>query len=158
MIKAEDLQSHALLGGVSDEGLALVIPLFKQVSFEKGAFVVNEGEQGNRMFFIRQGKVEVVKHTDASPTTRRLAILSEGDTFGEMELIDIQPRSASVRALERLTLLTLSNEDMYEIYERDKELFIIILMNIAREISRRLRKMDALIASSLYGNVNSRVN
>ncbi|MFT4562785.1 MAG: CRP/FNR family cyclic AMP-dependent transcriptional regulator [Gammaproteobacteria bacterium] len=158
MIKAEDLQSHALFGGVSDESLALIIPLFKQVSFEKGATVVNEGEQGNRMFFIRQGSVEVVKNTDATPPTRQLAILGEGDSFGEMELIDVQPRSASVRALERLNLWTLSNEDMYEIYQRDKELFIIILMNIAREISRRLRKMDVLVASSLYGNANSLVN
>ena len=78
--------------------------------------------------------------------------MNEGDTFGEMELIDIQNRSASVRALENLTVLTLSNEDMYEIFERNQAAFIIIPMNIAREINRRLRKMDALVASSLYSD------
>jgi CRP/FNR family transcriptional regulator, cyclic AMP receptor protein len=155
MIKAQDLQSHALFGGVSDEGLAMIIPLFKQASYEKGAFVVKEGEQGNRMFFIRKGKVEVLKNTDATAPSRLLAILSAGDTFGEMELIDVQPRSASVRVLEPLDVWTLSNSAVYEIYERDKDQYIIILMNIAREISRRLRKMDALIASSLYGNATA---
>ncbi|MDA0824045.1 MAG: cyclic nucleotide-binding domain-containing protein [Proteobacteria bacterium] len=155
MIKTQDLQSHALFGGVSDEGLAMIISLFKQASYEKGAYVVKEGEQGSRMFFIRQGKVEVLKNTDATPPSRLLAILSAGDTFGEMELVDVQRRSASVRALEQLNVWTLSNEDMYEIYVRDKDVFIIILMNIVREISRRLRKMDALIASSIYGNATA---
>ena len=102
------------------------------------------------MYFIRRGSVEVLKNAGDANRKRRLAVLNEGDTFGEMELIDVQNRSASVRALEELTVLTLGNEDMYEIFEHNRDAFIIILMNIAREISRRLRKMDALVASSLY--------
>ena len=97
----------------------------------------------------------MVKQLKAAPGGRRLAVLREGDTFGEMELVDVQKRSASVRVLDGLKVLTLSNEDMYEIFQHHKDTFIIILMNVAREISRRLRKMDALVASSLYGSKNS---
>jgi CRP/FNR family cyclic AMP-dependent transcriptional regulator len=75
-----------------------------------------------------------------------------------MELIDIQTRSASVRALDDLEVLTLRHQDMYAIFEQDKDTFILILMNISREISRRLRKMDALMASSLYGKASSLAN
>ena len=156
MIRPEYLQSHALFGGVASEDLAAIIPLLKEEKFASGADVIHEGEEGDRMYFIRQGSVEVVKSIDGTLGECRLAVLNEGDSFGEMELIDIQNRSASVRALEQLTVLTLGNEDMYEIFEHNHEAFIIILMNIAREISRRLRKMDALVASSVFigqGNI-----
>lgn len=155
MVKPEYLQSHALFGGVASADLDAIIPLLKEEHFPAGADVVREGEQGTRMYFIRRGSVEVWKDANGTTGERRLAILGEGDTFGEMELIDIQTRSASVRALEELTVLTLANADMYEIFEHNRDAFIIILMNIAREISRRLRKMDALVASSLYAAPNS---
>ena len=150
MVRPEYLQSHALFGGVADDDLAAIIPLLREENYAAGADVVREGEEGDRMYFIRQGSVEVLKKLADDNGERRLAVLNEGDTFGEMELIDIQNRSASVRALESLTVLTLANEAMYEIFEHNRDAFIIILMNIAREISRRLRKMDALVASSLY--------
>jgi CRP/FNR family cyclic AMP-dependent transcriptional regulator len=152
MVTREYLQSHALFAGVDDDAMADIIPLMLHETYTKGAYVVREGDPGSQMYFIRAGRVEVVKFSDTHAKELRLAILNEGDTFGEMELIDIQNRSASVRALENLTVLTLSNEDMYEIFERNQAAFIIILMNIAREISRRLRKMDALVASSLYSD------
>ncbi len=150
MVRPEYLQSHALFGGVGTDDLESIIPLLHEEKFATGAYVVREGEQGSCMYFIRQGSVEVLISTDGTPGERRLAVLNEGDTFGEMELIDVQNRSASVRALEDLNVLTLSNNDLYEIFHHNQEVFIIILMNIAREISRRLRKMDALVASSLF--------
>ena len=150
MVSPEYLQSHALFGGVRSDDLAAIIPLLKEEEFAAGAYVVHEGDEGNRMYFIQKGSVEVVKTVEDTGSERRLAVLSEGDTFGEMELIDVQNRCASVKALEQLTVLTLGNDDMYKIFQQNQEVFIIILMNIAREISRRLRKMDALIASSLF--------
>jgi CRP-like cAMP-binding protein len=152
MVTREYLQSHALFGGVDDDAMADIIPLRRHETYTKGAYVVREGDPESQMYFIRAGTVEVVKFSDTQARELRLVILNEGDTFGEMELIDIQSRSASVRALENLTVLTLSSEDMYEIFERNQAAFIIMLMNIAREISRRLRKMDALVASSLYSD------
>ncbi|HJP37211.1 MAG TPA: cyclic nucleotide-binding domain-containing protein [Gammaproteobacteria bacterium] len=150
MIRVEYLQSHALFGGVANTDLEAIIPLLKEERYATGDDVVREGDEGSCMYFIRRGSVEVLKNAGDANRKRRLAVLNEGDTFGEMELIDVQNRSASVRALEELTVLTLGNEDMYEIFEHNRDAFIIILMNIAREISRRLRKMDALVASSLY--------
>ena len=149
MIDANYLAGHALFGGVPPEELKAVIPLFAVEEYTAGEFIVREGDTGNCMYFIRAGTVEVLKSSDAREPLR-LAILREGDTFGEMELIDVQPRSASVRALEPLSVLSLSSDDLYDIFRENQSVFIIIVMNIAREISRRLRKMDALMASSLY--------
>ena len=67
-----------------------------------------------------------------------------------MELIDIQPVVATVRAREDTTVLILSNGDLYRIDQDDLPTFTMIIMNLAREISRRLRVMDTLAAQSLF--------
>ena len=150
MVTAEYLQSHALFGGVATDDLAMIIPRLQAQTYATGDYVVREGENGSVMYFIRHGTAEVLKTATETQETLCLAVLHEGDTFGEMELVDVQSRSASVRALEPLTILALSSEDLFDIFREHESAFIIILMNIAREISRRLRKMDALVASSLF--------
>lgn len=150
MVTTEYLQSHALFGGVATDDLAMIIPRLRAESYAPGDYVVREGENGSVMYFIRRGTAEVLKATAGADEPVRLAVLHEGDTFGEMELVDVQSRSASVRALEPLTVLALSSEDLFDIFREHESAFIIIVMNIAREISRRLRKMDALVASSLF--------
>lgn len=152
MIGKEFLQSHSLFGGVTDEQIEEVIPLLEEETFSKDEFIFKEGDQGDRLYFIYKGSVEVIKETKTAegPIQERLATLGEGDTFGEMEIIDIQNRSASIRALEDVVVVTLSNRDMYHLHKRNPQLFAMIIMNMAREISRRLRRMDILMASSLY--------
>jgi len=61
-----------------------------------------------------------------------------------MELIDMQRRSATVRALEPVSALALSNGDLFRIYESDLPTFTLVVLNLARELSRRLRSLDDL--------------
>ncbi len=74
-----------------------------------------------------------------------MANLHEGDCFGEMSLIDLGPRTASVLAIEDCSAIKLSNVNILKIYQKDLEQFTLIQMNIGREISRRLRHMDEVI-------------
>ena len=152
MVARKFLQSHALFGGVGDADMEAITPMLKEQEYEAGEFIIKEGERGDRLYFLCEGSVEILKDHPSScgVATKRLAVLCAGDSFGEMEFIDVQCRSASVRALEKASVLTLSNQDLYKIYESNVETFVIIIMNMAREISRRLRKMDALVASCLY--------
>jgi CRP-like cAMP-binding protein len=151
MVNGEFLQAHALFGGISDKNIQDIIPLLREKTFSKGEFIVNEGENGSHLYFICEGSVEVLKkaHTPEGVVQGRLAILGKGDTFGEMELIDVQPRSASIRTLEPVSALTLSHENMYKLYKSNLETFTMIVMNIAREISRRLRNMDDLVVRGI---------
>ena len=160
MVGKDFLQSHSLFGGITDEQIEEIIPLLEEEDFAKGDFIFNEGEQGDRLYLICKGSVEVVKDTmtPEGKVAEQLAILAEGDTFGEMEIIDIQNRSASIRALEAVSAVSLSNADMYTLYKLNAKLFAMIIMNMAREISRRLRKMDIVMASSLYSAEQKGVN
>ncbi len=152
MIDIHFLQSHALFGGVNDEALEKIRPYLKEMFYPMGTLIIEEGISNGRLHFIQRGQVEIVKkaHFSENGAYERIAVLNTGDTFGEMELIDIQPPVASVRALEDTFVLSLSNHDLYEVRKWSLETFTLIIMNIAREISRRLRKMDALVASTLY--------
>ncbi|KQC14256.1 MAG: hypothetical protein APR56_04165 [Methanosaeta sp. SDB] len=120
--------------------------------YPKGADIVREGDGGGNLYLIWQGSAEVWKK-DPNNSRRapyRLALLREGDSFGEMELIDAQPAVATVRAREESVILLLNNMDLYRLGKSAPKTFTLIIMNLAREISRRLRVMDGLAAQSFF--------
>jgi len=152
MVDLEFMQSHALFGGIPLNELEYILPILRECEFTTGSFIVKEGELGDCMYFILEGSVEILcrkKDTPENTDLVKLAELQAGDVFGEMELIDIQPRSASVRALEPVLALALTNHVMYSIYHDNLNLFTRIILNLAREISRKLRQMDTLVSSTL---------
>jgi CRP/FNR family transcriptional regulator, cyclic AMP receptor protein len=151
MIEYGSLRKHSLFGGVTDADMQVIIPMLLREEFSPGDFIIHEHDSGNRIYFITEGQVEVLKDVPGSPgKQQQIALLQEGDSFGEMELIDIQKRAASIRTLSNTVTLSLSNSDMFSIYQTNVQAFAMIVMNMAREISRRLRDMDAIVASSLF--------
>jgi CRP/FNR family transcriptional regulator, cyclic AMP receptor protein len=74
-----------------------------------------------------------------------LVKLGVGDCFGEHSLIGIEPHTASAIATGDVELIILSSSAMFSLYVRDKDIYIIILLNIAREIARRLSKSDNIL-------------
>ena len=71
-----------------------------------------------------------------------LRTLKEGDCFGEMAVMDLCPRSASVRATEDCTAIRISAANFHQVYARDLKQFALIQMNMGREVCRRLRDSD----------------
>ena len=99
---ARFLQQQPLFGAVDDRAMLAIMPLMRELEFAAGEVIVEEGQDGDSLFVICSGSVEVLK---AGPATddvfgKRIAVLKVGDVFGEMELLDTQHRSATVRALE----------------------------------------------------------
>jgi CRP-like cAMP-binding protein len=90
------------------------------------------------MFLVRHGEVVVCRDNEEG---RRLKMirLGPGEFFGEMTLIDIQKRSATVVAEQSSLLFSLGNRDLYKLYQEDVAGYVMVLQNICRELSRRLR-------------------
>ncbi len=116
------------------------------ITIEAGEYVMHEGETAREMFVVVGGELEVVKQ---SPTRSdaRVALLGPGDWVGEMSILDVMPRSASVRALAPSLLLVLTASDLDKLYRRDLASYAMVVMNIARELSRRLRVADGILAN-----------
>lgn len=145
---SELLRESHLFDGVSD---AVVTRLAEALPTElslPGEWVISEGELAAHMFVVLSGEVEVLHKGDAAHDVR-LALLGPGDWVGEMAILDVQPRSASVRALAPTTLLRLSATDARRlIQEPDPLQYAQLVGNIARELARRLRVADRIIANA----------
>lgn len=131
------LQGTPLFGAIQAPALEVLLRGTVNVQIPAGAHFFREGEAANAMFVLESGRVSVVKRREG--VDHHLRDLGAGDCFGEMALIDMSPRSASVIALEDCSALRLTNADLLRVYQADLEQFALIQMNIARELSRRLR-------------------
>jgi CRP-like cAMP-binding protein len=118
---------------------------------ESGEVVFREGDDANAMYVVVGGEMEVLKKSKRG-TEARVALLGPGDWFGEMSIVDIQPRSATVRALAPSRLLRVSAADLDALYRYDLRSYSLIVLNLARELSRRLRVADGILAD-LISNV-----
>ncbi|PKK89662.1 MAG: hypothetical protein CVV64_13380 [Candidatus Wallbacteria bacterium HGW-Wallbacteria-1] len=127
--------------GLLDNELDLLISRLEIRDYKSGELICREGEPGRELFVILYGSVSVIK-TDTSSRDRVLMTLGDMDSFGEMTLIDVMPRSATIKCDSPTRTASLSNASLYMIYRENLEMYSKIILNVAREFSRRLRLMD----------------
>src|SRR5258707_13247338 len=113
--------------------------------FDAGATVVAEGEPGRSMFVVHSGELVVSKLGDSQHVVR-MAGLEPGDFFGEMTLLEMQNRSATVVAESPTVLYELTARDLYTCYKADIHGYVMVMQNINRELCRRLRRAENRIA------------
>lgn len=108
-------------------------------AFRNGEYIVQQGEIGECMYVIQSGSVEVVRRSGDKEFS--LAVLGEGEFFGEMTLFDREVRSAGVRALGEVWILTLEKRSFLRHIRRDPSLAFRILEKMAH----RLRSLDSRV-------------
>jgi len=140
------LREIGLFGALGDEVLEHLARSLKTLRVSPGDAIFREGDEGGReMFAVLDGEIEVAKRSRRGHDTR-IAILGPGDWFGEMSILDMQSRSATVRALAPSRLVRFTSEDMNGLYRFDLKSYSLVVLNIARDLSRRLRVTDGLLA------------
>jgi CRP-like cAMP-binding protein len=139
------LRDIGLFGGLDDAVLASFAGGLELRDLEAGTVVFREDDSGRELWVILEGEIEVLRRSRRGHDTR-VAILGPGDWFGEMSVLDILPRSATARVLAPARLLKLTAHDMDALYRKDIRSYSLLVLNIAREISRRLRVADGLLA------------
>ena len=139
-IRIAALQRMPIFGGIRGDVLDFLLERSGTISLPNGQYFFRENDKAQSMFVLEAGRVAVLKLWEGEE--RLLAELGPGDCFGEMALMDLYPRSASVLALDHCTALELSSESFFQVYEKDLEQFTLIQMNLGREVSRRLRLAD----------------
>jgi len=130
------LREVAIFGGLSEDTLAFVLDRATRVNIAAGAEFMAEGEMGKSFFVLESGRVHV--HKDADGDAIILCEFGPGAAFGEMSLLAVRPRSATIEALEDCTAIEISNRSLFELYEADSAQFAMLVMNLGREVARRL--------------------
>ena len=148
-VRIELLQQMPIFGAISESALAYLLEPAPEVRFAAGTWLFREGDLAQSMYVLESGRVAVMKAWDGQDLLLRE--LGEGDCIGEMALLDLFPRSASVRALDDCIAIELSAAHLMRLYEHDLEQFALIHMNLAREMSRRLRMTDDLLFRTRMG-------
>jgi CRP/FNR family cyclic AMP-dependent transcriptional regulator len=150
-MRIELLQQMPIFGAIRDDALEYLLEPAPSVVIKAGEFFFRERDPAQSMYVLEAGRVAVLKHWEGRELMLRH--LEQGDCFGEMALLDLFPRSASVQAVEDCTAIELESAHLMRLYERDLEQFALIQMNIAREMSRRLRVTDELLFRARMGDV-----
>ena len=147
--RIELMQGMPIFGAIREDVLRFLLEQASTVSVAAGDYFFREGDGALGMYVIEQGRAAVLKGWKGRDLLLRE--LQRGDCFGEMALMDLLPRSASVKAVEACTAIELKPEHLLRLFEQDLEQFALIQMNIGREVCRRLRATDELLFRAEMG-------
>jgi len=130
------LKKYSLFKGLDQEQIEQILPFLAHETFEAGTNIFTEGSLNDKIMLILEGRVAVLKRGII------LMDLDEGSVFGEMEVLDVEPLAATIKALAATKVIVLSVDALGKIYETDLKIYSCIVMNLARIVTVRLRRMD----------------
>ncbi len=146
------LRDIPLFSPLDDAELEALIEVIFTRSYAKNSVIINEGDETDALYIITEGKVKITKtHDDGREIV--IAVLTEDDYFGEMSLIDEQPRSANVVTKTPVQLSIVKKEDFQAILLKKPEL----ALHIMKGLSQRLRAADSMIESLALMDVYGRI-
>jgi len=122
MVQPSTLQKYSLFGGMLEEQIEGILPFLVQEEFAPEQLIITEGKPNDKIFFLTKGQVAVTKKDLV------LIRFGEGEAFGEMEVLDVMPAVASIRALSQVTVYSISNKALREIYKLDVKTFSLMII------------------------------
>lgn len=131
MTDIKQLKQTSIFGRLSDEALSKVAEALKTRELEAQTVLFNQGDPGNELFVVQRGRIAIyVPSKDQPGEERPIRIFEAEEVLGEMALIDDQPRSASARALEASTVLTLSGDDFQQLIRQHPEMALAVMAGL----------------------------
>ncbi len=152
MAVTEILRKVPLFSELAPPELERVTEISRERAYPRNSVILFEDDPGDALYVVAQGQVKVVLIGEDGREVI-LSVLGEGEFFGEMALIDDEPRSAHVIAMNDSTLLVIRREDFQGILRQTPSIALALL----RALSRRLRRVDEKVGSLVLLDVNGRV-
>jgi CRP/FNR family transcriptional regulator/CRP/FNR family cyclic AMP-dependent transcriptional regulator len=152
MVSAELFRQVPLFTGLEDEDLESLISVANRRKYPKDGVIFFENDLGDALYMILSGRVKVTILSDDGREII-LAMLSDADFFGEMSLLDNEPRSATAIALRETEMVVLHQREFLTIVEKRPR----VLINLLSVLSARLRKANHQIGNLALHDVYGRV-
>ncbi|MGD9854339.1 MAG: Crp/Fnr family transcriptional regulator [Planctomycetaceae bacterium] len=137
----EALESCALFNGLGRDGLMNLFEFVESKSFVAGEAILKQGLQYRSLWAVLRGRCEVVRDC-GNGHDQQLAVLEPGGIFGEMSFFQEAPHSATVRALTAVETVRITPAAFDKLKSTDSEAAFVIVSNLVRLLSDRLRRMD----------------
>ena len=146
------LATVPLFSGLQREALNEFAAITREKAYPKGSVILFEDDPGDSLFVVRQGRVKVVLVGEDGREVI-LGVLGVGEHFGELSLIDEQPRSAHVIAMEDAQMLVLRREDFKARVERSPAVAWALLQGLSRRLRRADEKIGGLVLLDVPGRI-----
>ena len=146
------LKDVTIFSGFSDSEIEKTFRNCEILESKTGDILLRENTPATEIMIILKGKVTLVLNLEEDPL--ELMEFGPGSCIGETAVIGIQDHSASAVVMEDAVLLVLSRKVLMELFERDKSLFSMLILNIARELARRLYHTNEILLH--YGQIEKK--
>ena len=135
------LRSVELFDGLTDQQFETLASVFDERTYKRNEMVFEQGDEGDRLYVVRRGFVEIVVDDEQSEEGPRTIInLGRGQVFGEMALVDRGKRSATVRSVDDgTTVNSISRQAFTDLCQKDTAIGYAVMLNIAADLSFKLR-------------------
>jgi len=133
----------SLFGGTTDVQLTNVLRRLQSGKVGAGDYVFKKGEDPFYIYIVKSGKLDLLLTDDDSVI--EVHELGVGECFGEASIMSMQKHTATAMAKEESEVLVLSRRALIELRHEDIQLFALLMMNIARELARRLQLIDTML-------------
>lgn len=135
------LNGVELFDGLSSREQDHVIGLCRERRFNENEIIAAQNSPGAELFIIQEGFVEVAITGRSGGASKVIVNLGQGQTIGEMSLVDQGPRSATVRAIKSPTVVqVITQMDFEKLCEENTRIGYVVMRNIAADLSFRLRQ------------------
>ena len=137
------LSEISFLGGVTEQQREAILPLFEVGTFKKGEIICRHGEEPSHIYVIKSGVVDLlITDNDIEVKKREFTV---GNCFGEAAMLAMNNNTATFVAGQDTELIMLSRRAFNRLRGDDPGLFAVLMINLARELARKLQYSDALI-------------
>jgi len=142
------LSQISVFGAVSEEKQARLFQRLETACFKTGEFIFCKGEEPTHIYMVKSGRVDLLV-TDNGVVIEK-AKLGVGESFGEASLMSMHKHTATAIAIEESEIIVLSRHALIQLEHEDIELFALLMMNIARELARRLKLTDDILLHYMH--------
>lgn len=153
-VEATRLSELALFSSIDESTLKMLAERLRVVRFASGDHIFEEGDSGRAMYVVLEGCVTMTKRSRSGDAA---AIVSAevGDWFGEMSLLDVMARPVTAQAEGPCSLLTMCPTDLNAVYRTNLKMYALLVMNMARQLSRKLRGVELSLACALCDEIHT---
>ena len=137
------LSDIAIWGGVSDQQRYKIFKQLETGIFKQGEYIFQKGDDPSHIYIVKKGNIGL--HISAKGVNLEKKTLAVGECFGVASLMAMRKHTATAIALEDSEVMVLSRQAVLQLQQEDIELFALLMMNIARELARRLTLTDDIL-------------
>jgi len=141
-MQRERIAEAKLFAGLTAAQLERLLAISSEVTYLPSEVIIAAAEPGAHIYFIMHGRVvvelEASRLQQVTPDNLELAILRDGDVFGEISFLEKKPRTARITAIDEVKVLRIPNLELDKIFEEDGRLGYLVMRNLATILSQRL--------------------